>query len=37
MKKSGLNGYTYGFSAGYDVIAVDDISDICKYLMKRTI
>ena len=37
MKKSGLNGYTYDFSADYDAIAVDDILDICKYLMKRTI
>ena len=37
MKKSGLNGYAYDFSADYDAIAVDDILDICKYLMKRTI
>ena len=35
MKKAGLNGYVYDFSAGYDAIAVNDILDIYKYLMKR--
>ena len=25
MKKTGLNGYVYGFSVDYDAIAVDDI------------
>ena len=35
MKKSGLNGYVYGFSVDYNAIAVDDISDIQKYLMKK--
>ena len=35
MKKTGLNGYVYVFSADYDVIAVDDILDIHKYLMKK--
>ena len=28
MKKTGLNGYVYDFSADYDAIAVDDILDI---------
>ena len=35
MKKTGLNGYVYNFNATYDAIAVDDISDIYKYLMKK--
>ena len=35
MKKTGLNGYVYGFSVDYDDIAVDDILDIHKYLMKK--
>ena len=35
MKKMGLYGYVYDFSVDYDAIAVDDISDIHKYLMKR--
>ena len=35
MKKAGLNGYVYDFSADYDAIAVDDILDIHKYLMKK--
>ena len=35
MKKTGLNGYVYDFSVDYDVIAVDDILDIHKYLMKK--
>ena len=34
MKKTGLNGYVYDFSVGY-VIAVDDILNIHKYLMKK--
>ena len=37
MRKTGFNGYVYDFSVDYDVIAVDDILDIHKYLMiKRT-
>ena len=28
MKKTGLNGYVYDFSADYDAIAVVDILDI---------
>ena len=35
MKKTGLNGYIYDFSVDYDAIAVDDILDIHKYLMKK--
>ena len=35
MKKTGLNRYVYDFSADSDAIAVDDIWDIDKYLMKK--
>ena len=35
MKKIGFNGYIYDFSVDYDSIAVDDILDIHKYLMKK--
>ena len=35
MKKTGLSGYVYDFSVDYDAIAVDDILDIHKYLMKK--
>ena len=34
-KKTGLNGYIYDFSIDYDAIAVDDILDILKFLMKN--
>ena len=34
MKKAGLNGSVYDFSADYDAIAVDDILEIHKYVMK---
>ena len=34
MKKTGFNGYIY-FSADYHAIAVSDILDIHKYLMKK--
>ena len=34
MKKTGFYGYAYNFSVDYDGIAVDDILDIHKYLMK---
>ena len=34
MKKTGFNGYVYDFSVDYDAIAVDDILDIHKYLIK---
>ena len=35
MKKAGLNGYVYDFSVDYNTIAIDDILDIYKYLMKE--
>ena len=35
MKKTGLTGYVYDFSADYDSTDVDDIKDIHKYLMKK--
>ena len=35
MKKTGFNGYVYDFSVDYDAIAVPDILDIYKYLMKK--
>ena len=34
-KKTGLNGYVYDLSVDYDVIAVDDILDIRKYLTEK--
>ena len=37
MKNTGLNGYVYDFNVDYDDKAVDDISDIHKYLIKRMI
>ena len=35
MIRTGLNGYVYDFSVDYDAIAVDDMLDIHKYLMKK--
>ena len=35
MKETGLNGHVYNFSVDSDAIAVDDILDIHKYLMKK--
>ena len=35
MKKTGLNGYVHYFSVDYNAIAVADILDIRKYLMKK--
>ena len=35
MKKTGLDGYVYDFSVDYDAIAVANILDIHKYLMKK--
>ena len=35
MKKTGLNIYIYDFYVDYDAIAVDDMLDIQKYLMKK--
>ena len=34
-KKIGLNGYVYDFSVDYHAIAVADVLDIHKYLMKK--
>ena len=34
-KKTGINGYVYDFSVDYNAIAVDDMLDIHKYLMKK--
>ena len=35
MKKPGFNGYVYDFSVDYDAIAVDDIKETHKYLIKK--
>ena len=35
MRASGLIGYIYDFSVDYGAIAVDDILEIHKYLMKK--
>ena len=35
MKKPGFTGYVYNFSVDYDSVAVDDIQNIHKYLMKK--
>ena len=35
MKNTGFNGYVCYFSVNYDAIAVDDILDIHKNLMKK--
>ena len=35
MKKTGFNGYVYGFSVDNNSANVDDIKDIHKYLMKE--
>ena len=37
MKKTGLAGYVYDFSADYNAITTDDIKDIHNYLMKKMI
>ena len=37
VKNTGLNGYVYDLRADYDAIAVDDLWDIHKYLMKKPI
>ena len=34
-KKTGFNDFVYDFSVDYDDVAVDDILDIHKYLMKK--
>ena len=35
MKKTGLKGYVYDFSTDYNAIAVSDIFEIHRYLMKK--
>ena len=35
MEKTGLDGYVYDFSVAYDAIAVADILDSYKYLIKK--
>ena len=35
MKRTGFNSYVYDFSVDYDPVALDDILDICKCLMKK--
>ena len=35
MKNTGLSGYVYDFSVDYDFVPVNDILDICKYLLKK--
>ena len=35
MKKTELNGYVYDFRVDYDAIAVEDILDIHKCLIKK--
>ena len=35
MKRTGFNGYVYDFSVNYDAIAVNDIKNINRYLMKK--
>ena len=35
MKKTGLTGYVYDFSADYNAVTVDDIKAIHKYSMKK--
>ena len=34
-KKTRFNGYIYDFSVDYDLVDVDDIKDIHKYLVKK--
>ena len=35
IKKTGLKGYVYDFSTDYNAIAVSDIFEIHRYLMKK--
>ena len=35
MKKTGLTGYVYDFSADYNAVKIDDIKDIHNSLMKK--
>ena len=36
MKKTGLTGYVFDFSADYNAVTLDNIKDIHKYLMKKS-
>ena len=35
LKKTGLTGYVYDFSIGYNAVTVNDIKNIHIYLMKK--
>ena len=35
MKRTGFSGYVYDFSVDYDPIAVDNIKNIHRYLMRK--
>ena len=35
MKKTGLTGYIYDFSADYNAVTIDDIKDTHNFLMKK--
>ena len=35
MKRTGFTGYVYDFRVDYEPLAVDDIKNIHKYLMKK--
>ena len=35
MKKTGFTGYVYDFSVDYDPIAVDNIKNIHRFLMRK--
>ena len=35
MKRTGFTGYVYNFSADYEAVAVDNIKNVHKYLMKK--
>ena len=35
MKKTGLTGYVFDFSADYNAVTVDDIKDIHKHFIKK--
>ena len=35
MKKTGLTRYVYDFGADYNIVTVDNIKDVHKYLMKK--
>ena len=37
MKHTGSNGYVYDFSVDYDAITVDNILNIRKHLMEKTV